>query len=204
MSIKTYRYQRAAACSLIRLALETDISLSFVQAMGGNVVDLAIDESFKGDLDASMQARGYQSLGDNTTPITLSFAGPPVPIARYIEPGVILTSTSDVLEDMAGVGFDLSVTAPGSVQALLTSQTSSGGAVPSTGAWAISIAGADGTEIERYMSGSNDAGIVAVQSQSSILAAGSYTVRGRFRRVSGIGVVTSDVSQLSAIFYPIH
>lgn len=109
------------------------------------------------------------------------------------------TTTNGSLEDITGLTFDLTLPATGSILAVMSVECSSGGAAASTGAWAISINAVDGTEIARYMSGTNDTGAISVQARQASLAAGTYTVKGRHRRVSGTGTVNTDVAQLQAI-----
>lgn len=111
-----------------------------------------------------------------------------------------VSTTSAVLVDITGLTFDLTTITSGRILALMTFAASTTGGSPATGAWAISINGVDGTELSRYLSGSNDMGLGPVQARSATLAAGTYTVVGRFRRVSGSSTLNTDVSQLSALF----
>jgi hypothetical protein len=110
-----------------------------------------------------------------------------------------LTTTSATLEDITGLTFDVTLPATGRIMADMVVQTSTTGGSPATGAWAISINSVDGTEIARYLSGVNDTGALAVLARSISLGAGTYTVKGRHRRVSGASTVNTDVAQLSAI-----
>jgi hypothetical protein len=111
------------------------------------------------------------------------------------------TTTSGTLEDITGLTFDLTVPSnlpsTGKIIAIMTIQCSAtGGAC--TGGWAISINGSDGTEIQRYLSSTNDTGVITVQARTTGLSAGAYTVKGRHRRVSGADTVNTDVAQLQA------
>lgn len=112
------------------------------------------------------------------------------------------STTSATLEDITGLTFDLVVPAglPGdaAILASMSVQCSTTGGSPATGAWAISINSVDGTEISRYLSGTNDSGSLGVQARVTGLGAGTYTVKGRHRRVSGTSTVNTDVAQLSA------
>jgi hypothetical protein len=109
------------------------------------------------------------------------------------------STTSATLEDIAGCTFDLTMTQPCRIHAEMTFANSTAGGSPATGAWAISINSVDGTELPRYLSGSNDNGIGAVQTRSGVLGPGTYTVKGRHRRVSGSSTVNTDVAQLFAL-----
>jgi hypothetical protein len=108
-------------------------------------------------------------------------------------------TTSGTLEDITGLTFDVTLAATGRIVANMTVQTSTTGGSPATGAWAISINSVDGTEIQRYLSGTNDTGSLGVQARSASLGAGTYTVKGRHRRASGSSTVNTDVAELSAI-----
>jgi len=108
------------------------------------------------------------------------------------------STTSAVLEDIPGLTFDIEMTKGGQICARMTVECSSTGAANNTGAWAISINGVDGTEIQRFLSGTSDTGAMAVQAAAD-LPAGTYTIKGRHRRAGGAGTINTDVAQLSAI-----
>ncbi len=110
------------------------------------------------------------------------------------------STTSATLEDITGLTFDLVTTVTGRIFAWMSVGNSTTGGSPATGGWAISINSVDGTEIQRYLSGSNDAGSVSCQGHSASLSPGTYTVKGRHRRVSGSATVNTDVADLHAIF----
>jgi hypothetical protein len=112
-------------------------------------------------------------------------------------------TTSATLEDITGLSFTVTIPTgrTGRIVAHMAVQTSTTGGSPSTGGWAISINSVDGTEIQRYLSGSNDTGALVVQSRQTALSAGTYTVKGRHRRVVGASTVNSDVTILSAVAY---
>lgn len=113
------------------------------------------------------------------------------------------STTSATLEDITGLTFDLVIPAglpsTAKIVATMAIGCSTTGGSPATGAWAISINASDGTEITRYMSGTNDSGSVVVLAQATGLSDGTYTVKGRHRRVSGASTVDTDVAQLRAI-----
>lgn len=113
------------------------------------------------------------------------------------------STTSATLEDITGTSFTITVPSglPSTVTivARMTIGNSTTGGSPATGGWAISINSVDGTEIVRYLSGTNDAGMGGVQARTTGLGAGSYTVVGRHRRVTGSSTVNSDVAQVEAL-----
>lgn len=113
------------------------------------------------------------------------------------------STTSATLEDIPGLTFDLTIPvglpSTAVIKASMAVQCSTPGASPATGAWAISINSVDGTEIKRYLIGTNDTGGLAVKARATGLSDGSYTVKGRHRRVSGTTDVQTDVAQLEAI-----
>jgi hypothetical protein len=110
-------------------------------------------------------------------------------------------TTSATLEDITGLTFDVTIPTgrTGRIVASMMVQTSTTGGSPATGAWAININSVDGTEIQRYLSGTSDTGALAVQARQTALSAGTYTVKGRHRRVSGVSTVNTDIAQLSAL-----
>lgn len=111
------------------------------------------------------------------------------------------TGTSTVaaaLEDITGLTFDLTIPTgyTGRVVGMMVIQCSTTGGSPATAAWAIEINSVDSTEIARYLSGTSDTGALMVQARSGSLSAGTYTVQGRHRRISGASTVNDDVAQL--------
>ena len=121
------------------------------------------------------------------------------PVLNGFDEATGQTTTAGSLEDVTGCTFDLVTTVTGRIVATLVVQCSASGG-PVTGAWAISIDGTDGTEVQRYLSASNDTGVIAVQARSASKTAGTYTVKARHRRVSGASTVNTDTAQLSALF----
>ena len=113
------------------------------------------------------------------------------------------STTSATLEDITGLTFDLEVPtglpSTAKIQAIMVIQCSTTGGSPATGGWAININGSDQTEIQRYLSGTNDMGVLVVMANVTGLSNGTYTVKGRHRRVSGASTVNSDVAQLKAV-----
>jgi hypothetical protein len=121
-------------------------------------------------------------------------------VSDYIEVAG-LSTTSATLVDMTGLTFNLTLSSPGRIWALMTFQTStSGGGGATTGAYAIEINSVDGTQLERQLSGTQDRGIGAVQNRNPVaLPAGTYAVQGRFRRVSGGSTLEVGAAQLFAM-----
>jgi hypothetical protein len=113
------------------------------------------------------------------------------------------TTTSGTLEDVTGTSFTLTIPvglpSTATIVARMTFNCNTTGGSPATGAWAISINSVDGTELQRYMSGTNDSGIGAVQARVTGLSNGTYTVVGRHRRVSGSATVNTNSAQLEAL-----
>lgn len=118
----------------------------------------------------------------------------------YDEMTGTVSTINGSLEDITGATFDIDVPTgvTARVLAVMTFQTSTTGGSPAIGSWAISINSVDGTELQRYLSGINDTGIGAVLARSAVLTAGTYTVVGRHRRVSGASTINTDTAQLSA------
>ena len=110
------------------------------------------------------------------------------------------STTSATLEDVAGCSFSITTPASGRLMGWLAVECSTTGGSPSTGAWSIEFDGVDQNEIQRYLSGINDKGVIASAGRSGILAAGAYTVQARHRRVSGASTVDTDRAKLVAIF----
>jgi hypothetical protein len=109
-------------------------------------------------------------------------------------------TTSATLVDITGASFTVTVPtgAVGRILAAMNVGCSTTGGSPSTGAWAVSVAGVDGVEIPRYMSGTNDNGALGCRSWATGLTAGTYTVKGRYRRVAGASTINTDVAEISA------
>lgn len=118
----------------------------------------------------------------------------------YDEIAGTVPTTSATLEDITGLTFTVTVPTgrTGTIRSLMTLETSSVGANV-VGAWAISINSVDKQEIQRTMGTATTQGSVAVQGETTGLSAGTYTVKGRHRRVSGATAANTDVAQLSAM-----
>ena len=124
--------------------------------------------------------------------------------SAFDEEAAGFNTTSGTLVDITNLTFDLVVPvglpSTATIFAVMTFQAYTGGVgSPTTGAWAISINAVDQTEVQRYLSGTNDAGIGAVMGSVGSLSNGTYTVKGRSRVVSGAGTLYTSPAQLFAV-----
>lgn len=129
---------------------------------------------------------------------TIHFTQGRVVDSGYVE-ATAQSTTSAVLEDIAGASISITVPAgqTARVFAEVSISSSTTGGAPSTAAWAVAIDSVDGTEMPRFLSGSNDNGLGSAKA-SRVLSAGTYTVQARHRRVSGGSTINTDVAQLIA------
>lgn len=119
----------------------------------------------------------------------------------YIETSTPQGTVSATLEDVAGMSTTITLTATTNILVIASfqSQTQSG-ASASTIAVAVNINGTDHDETQRYLSGTNDVGIGAVVHRTTTaLPAGTYTVKLRFRRVSGVSTPGLNRADMSVI-----
>jgi hypothetical protein len=114
----------------------------------------------------------------------------------YIETTDVDT-TAAALADITGNTFDLHLEVASRIRAQLSVQCNASAAA--VGSWAIEINAVDGSEMFRSLATPTDNGSVSVNAISAVLPAGTYTVQGRHRRVSGAGTVSTTLAQLSAI-----
>lgn len=119
----------------------------------------------------------------------------------YVETSTPQGTTSATLEDVTGMSTTITLTATTNIVAIASFQAQTqSGASASTIAVAISINGVDHDETQRYLSGSNDVGIGAiVHRTATALPAGTYTVKLRFRRVSGVSTPGLNRADMSVI-----
>ena len=108
------------------------------------------------------------------------------------------TTTSATLVDIPGLSTTVTLTRTTEISAFMSFDLKSNGS-PLVAGLAISIDGVDGLVYERYLSGTNDQGVGAIIFQSAPLVAGTYTVKGRFSRVSGAGTLEVSVADILAI-----
>lgn len=105
-----------------------------------------------------------------------------------------LTTTSATLADMTGVTCTVTLEDSAKIVGILTTELEATTLI-ATAAIAVSINSVDGDEIQMDLAvGINQA--ATVQYESTTLVAGTYTLQGRWRRVSGTGTVTLNKAQL--------
>ncbi len=153
------------------------------------------------DSSESTVYKGVVYVGHSTVEGPADSAPTPTPALNDFGEVSMVTTVAAALEDMAGLELTIVTAEAGRIWANMTVEAdSSGGGTNATGAWAVQINGVDGTEIGRFLSGTNDQGALAVQGRSAVLAAGSYTVKGRHRRRAGNKTVETHTAQLFAMF----
>ena len=114
--------------------------------------------------------------------------------------GAPVQTVSAGLEDMAGFTIALELFRAGRIWAMMSySAQSVGGGVNAEAGHAIQIDGVDSDEAHRFLSGTNDMGVGAVQARSAVLVPGVYVIQGRHRRVGGAKTVETDLAQLMAM-----
>ena len=111
-----------------------------------------------------------------------------------------ITTVSATLVDITGLTVTVTLNNTARILAFLVfSCSSTGGGSNALGGWAVSIDGTDGTEMQRFLSGSNDQGIGAAMMRSAAKTAGAYTINGRHRRVSGSKTISTDLATLIVV-----
>lgn len=103
--------------------------------------------------------------------------------SEYVEMTTPRTTTSATLEDITGAAASITLPVAGKIAVFMNCEVSSDG-ICSLGL-AISIDGTDHDETTIHLSGSADSGAASIIHRSATLAAGTYAIKGRFRRVSG-------------------
>jgi hypothetical protein len=114
--------------------------------------------------------------------VDASTRGGKIPSA-YDEMTTPVTTTSATLEDIAGVSTTITLAAASEIAVWLNCAVSSDG-ICDLGL-AVNIDGTDHDEVITHMNGTTDSGVSSVIHRSGELAAGTYTIKGRFRRISG-------------------
>jgi hypothetical protein len=110
---------------------------------------------------------------------------PGVQPTAYVEMTTPRTTTSGTLEDITGATTTITLTATCHVSAYLVCNVVSTG-VSDIGC-AISFDGTDHDEQRVTMGSGDDLGCTVVHRTTTTLGPGTYTVKGRFRRISGAG-----------------
>ena len=131
--------------------------------------------------------------------MTISAGHPSATVNGYVEV-TGQSTTNGTFEDISGATFDITIPSSGRIKAKMIIGSSTTGGSPAVGSWCVNIAGVDHREIPRALSGTTDAGNGIVGGRSDPLAPGTYTVKGRHRRVSGAVTVNTDVAKLDADF----
>lgn len=109
------------------------------------------------------------------------------------------STTSATLVDITGLSTTVTLTRTTEISAMMSFTLQSSGGSPVDAALAINIDGVDGEVHGRYLSGTTDLGIGAIVCQSAPLVAGTYTIKGRFARISGAGTLEIVVGALMAM-----
>jgi hypothetical protein len=116
-----------------------------------------------------------------------------VPTA-YVEEEDAHTTTSGTLEDIPDVSTTITLQRTSHVAAWLNTQISGSG-VCVIGV-AINIDGTDHDEVQHAISGADAAVLSVTHRTATTLAPGTYTVKGRMRRVSGASTPSVDRADL--------
>lgn len=148
----------------------------------------------------------YEKTGASTWTLDGNLTGPAAVAGSlptgFVEMSTPVGTTSGTLEDVAGASTTVTLESSAYIVAVATfeSETNSG-ASSSTIGIALNIDGVDHAEHQRYLSGSSDKGIGALTHRAGPFAAGTYTVKLRFRRVSGTatpGINNASISVVGA------
>lgn len=148
---------------------------------------------------ATAVTAGFLSAADKAKLDSLSAPVAAQIPSNYVQLSAPDTTISNSLVDIAGMAITVTLTDTAHIHGVMTfaarSADPGGGAI--YGAWAVQINGVDGQEVQRYLSGATDDGVGAVQFRtSSPLPPGTYTIKGRFRRVSGLRTLQTFSAQL--------
>ncbi|MEE9395198.1 MAG: hypothetical protein V3W41_22125 [Planctomycetota bacterium] len=102
-------------------------------------------------------------------------------------------TTSATLEEITGSEALFTTAGPSRIMVVMSlSSLSTGVGSNATGGWAIQINGVNGVEFQRFLSGANDRMMGSASMRSAILSAGTFSIKGMHRRVSGLKTVTTD------------
>ena len=114
--------------------------------------------------------------------------------SSYVEEEDAHTTTSGTLEDIPDVSTTITLQRTAHISAWLNTQISGSG-VCVIGI-AVNIDGTDHDEVQHAISGSDAATLSVVHRTATELAPGTYTVKGRMRRVSGASTPSVDRADL--------
>lgn len=121
--------------------------------------------------------------------------------SAYLEMVTPVGTTSTSLEDVSGGSTTITIlgTSHINVNCSFELQTQSGASASVIGI-ALNINGTDHDEMQRYLSGTNDLGLGSITHRtSSPLSPGTYTIKLRFRRVTGMATPGINKAHLSII-----
>lgn len=160
---------------------------------------LGVDGDFYIDTAAD-DLYGPKSGGAWGSPVSLIGPMGPAAVAgaipsEYVEMTTPRTTTSASLVDITGATLDLTLESSANILVVMTthSDIASGGGVVL--GLAINIDGVDHDETDIHLTAASQWGPAAIIHRSvTPLAAGTYTVKGRFRRISGSG--TPEVTRV--------
>lgn len=117
--------------------------------------------------------------------------------SNYVEVTTPVGTSSATLEDVTGGSLTVTLEETVHIAVMASFQASTqSGTGSSTIAVAFNINGTDHDETQRYLSGTTDTGIGAIiHRTATALAAGTYTIKLRFRRVSYTGTAVPGLDR---------
>lgn len=147
----------------------------------------------------------YEKTGASTWTLRGNLTGPAGTAGSLPSGHVEITSpvgtTSATLVDVPGMSLSITLDTPAHVMAVASFEVQTqSGATASTIEVALNINGVDHQASQRYLSGTSDVGIGCITHRTDTpLSAGTYTVKLRYRRVSGTSTPGIDNASLCAI-----
>lgn len=122
------------------------------------------------------------------------------PDRAFVETSTPVGTTAASLEDVSGMSVTITLKTESYVGMMASFEVETqSGAAPSTIALAVNFNSVDHLEHARYLSGSGDKGIGAIVHEVGPIAAGTYTGKLRFRRVSG--AATPGINNASLLMW---
>jgi len=106
----------------------------------------------------------------------------------YVEDDTPNSTTSAVLEDIPGCVAVIVLAEPVNIAAWLTVEVSLTSPVQATIGIALQFDGTDHDEVHNDLASGDTTTIALVHRTNAPVAAGAHTIKGRFRRVSGVGI----------------
>jgi hypothetical protein len=114
--------------------------------------------------------------------------------SEYVEMTTQRTTTSASLEDITGATADITTTREAHIWASLTCHVSASAACDL--GLAISFDGTDHDISDAHLTTTDEGNVTIVHRTTTLLPAGTYTIKGRFRRSSGGGTPAVDRADL--------